>query len=258
MRSGKEFSPFAVAAFTAAKGVGFDFAHATATAIATEDELVGNCAPDHVLDDAVQDAANEVVDDAINDDGAYTDDAVRDDGACNDVAIDGDEAMRDDDAIHNDAAIENDDAMHRTGIDECAARTNDATHIAPDDAPMGGATADATPTDGTTSDRALPLPPRTNRKASRLSKEKRRKAAKKALKQQVKPALLLRHLEAAAGGHQTILAADDMPHTTTGYQGLRGGKAVKRSYGLEELVGTDSKLGMELKRWDGMYVRPVI
>lgn len=31
----------------------------------------------------------------------------------------------------------------------------------------------------------------------------------------------------------------------------------KRVYELEELVGKGSKLGMELKRWDGKYVAPI-
>lgn len=59
------------------------------------------------------------------------------------------------------------------------------------------------------------------------------------------------HLQAAAGGHQTQFATDAMPHTKTSYQGLRGSGAVKRVYGLEELVGEGSKFGMDLKHWDG-------
>lgn len=54
--------------FVAAKGVGFDFARATVNAIDLEDELVGNCAPEHLLDNTAQDMANKTVDDSALDD----------------------------------------------------------------------------------------------------------------------------------------------------------------------------------------------
>lgn len=192
-----------------------------AAAIDMEDALVGNRAPDDLLDDASQDAASETIDDAILDDAAFAHGTIHHNTCSSNVAPDD---------------PRNDDAMDGSTIAESS---RPFTSVGPPPA-LGNAIACGT-----------------SRKRTRRSKEKRHEAAKKAAKGVIKPALLLRHLEAAAGGHQTSFTTDAMPHTKTSYQGLRTRGAAKRVYGLEELVGKDSKLGMELKKWDGKYVAPI-
>lgn len=225
-------SPFVTETFSAANGVSFDFAVAMAEAIDAEDALIGSCALDDLLDDASQDAARETIDDAILTDAALIPGAICDYARSSAVVPDD---ARSSDVVPDDAR-DDDDAM------------DGSTIVGPSRSPIsiGPPTAFANATAC-----------RTSRKRTRRLKEKRHEAAKKAAKDTIKPALLLRHLEAAAGGHQTNFTADAMPHTKTGYQGLRTRGVAKRVYELAELVGEGSKLGMELKRWDGKYVAPI-
>lgn len=98
-------------------------------------------------------------------------------------------------------------------------------------------------------------------KARRCLKAKQREKLKKELLQQscsqgafiANPGLINHHLKAGARAHGAKLAPSDLPHTSTGYQGLRDQGAAQRVFSLHELLG----MGFELKAWDGRYVGPL-
>jgi hypothetical protein len=45
--------------------------------------------------------------------------------------------------------------------------------------------------------------------------------------------------------------ASNMPHVSTSYVGVRYSSGPRRVFGLDELVGKDSRYGFELQKWDG-------
>lgn len=225
----------------------FNFAHLLHAAFAREDGLTKNPAADAV---AVDDAAMEV--DGAVAEGMGTDgDATEDECAgCN--------------TVHSERP---NDTMQRaaTPVPKCTA---DAACRSPTGCNHPIPFPDSTAPHSTST--AAPLPtspaPKPSRKEWRRIKEKRHKSAKRDAKKLLlqasssqgallaNHALVTRHLEAAVNAHQTALASADLPHTATGYQGLKGDGEEKRLFGLEELVGEGSRFGFDLERWDGRCV----
>jgi hypothetical protein len=70
----------------------------------------------------------------------------------------------------------------------------------------------------------------------------------------VLPSQVAKHIKKSGEPIQTSLDANDMPHASTGYLGLRNSGGPKRVFGLDELVGDNSAYGFELRKWDGRYV----
>lgn len=67
----------------------------------------------------------------------------------------------------------------------------------------------------------------------------------------VKPRQVNKYVKEPGNPIQTHPDAQDMPHASTSYLGMRDSGGLKRVFGLNELVGGDSTYGFELRKWDG-------
>lgn len=92
----------------------------------------------------------------------------------------------------------------------------------------------------------------------RKQKGKRREKLKKELRQAAsrhgyhaaKPAAISKHIKPAKP-HRTLQISEDLPHVRTAYLGARDKGGSKKVFRLEEVVGSGSKFGFDLKKWDG-------
>ena len=108
--------------------------------------------------------------------------------------------------------------------------------------------------------------PRSNRNRSaealyRKCKGKKREKMKKQLEKAaapygyyaVKPSTVNKHIK-RANPHRTSKNSEDLPHVRTAYLGTRDKGGSKQVFRLEEMVGSGSRFGFELKEWDGRCV----
>jgi hypothetical protein len=92
----------------------------------------------------------------------------------------------------------------------------------------------------------------------RKQKGKRREILKKQLQQAAshhgyyaaKPAAVSKHIKPAKP-HRTLHISEDLPHVRTAYLGAWDKGGLKRVFRLGEVVGSGSKFGFDLKKWDG-------
>jgi hypothetical protein len=88
-------------------------------------------------------------------------------------------------------------------------------------------------------------------KARERLKAQQRKATAPYSNFSVKPGLVNKHIKKAGRAISTSLDASDMPHASTSYVGTRYSGGPRRIFGLDELVGKDSRYGFEIRKWDG-------
>lgn len=259
LRSGKEFSPFAT--FSAAPGAAFNFEGLLQCAYARQDDALagiggdGALDPDDAVDNAVDFPAGRTTcplnPAASSDTHSATNAATPLSNALPDMAPDALEG-----ATH--------DAPGSCGA--LAPRPPNAQTNAPERAmpsasespsTLQGAPAGATPCGSTSAPTKGAAA--SARRLYRKKKDQGRKTAKKTLLRGsssqgallCNPTAVARNLKDLLT-HQTGFKAASMPHTGPGYQGRATKGAVKRVYGLEELVGEGSKFGFDLRQWDGM------
>ena len=262
-RSGKDFSPWQIdgETFSALPTTSFDFGALLKLAVAhfhssTASDLrpLDNAA-DFPADDTTVDTADGALDPALDDPlnyGHSADDALNDAqghslGAAAESGPNTSSGPLRVDAPNSPGPASTQNAPFATPLFASLLSTPSQTTALPLN-PAPGTTATA---EGPPPREAFP-----SRKAWRAGRDKRRSKEKSARRRDAHTegaqhrvrALVARHIAGHGSPQQTDVAAADMPHVSTGYQGARDDGAAKRLWTAKECV---ERWGHAIKKWDG-------